>query len=83
MKIDCHLEVFLLGSQVLFFILISKVFIGISGKSFKIQFLAIFYIVILMRDLITFETEFFLFLLYQGFHSNIRGTVFGNILYGF
>ena len=26
---------FLLGSQVLFFILISKVFIGISGKSFK------------------------------------------------
>ena len=35
---------FLLGSQVLFFILISKVFIGISGKSFKIQFLAICYI---------------------------------------
>ena len=36
-------------------------FIGISGKRFKIEFLAIFYIVILTRVLITFETEYFFY----------------------
>ena len=53
---------------------IIKVFIGILGDSFEIQFLAIFYIIrCLKRDLIKFEIEF-LYFYYCFFHWNIRGT---------
>ena len=43
---DCHLEVFYQGpiSQVLFYFFLIKVFIGILGESFDIQFFGnIFY----------------------------------------
>jgi hypothetical protein len=47
-KINCHLEVLLLGSHltsfVLFLFLIIKVFIGILGQSFEIKFFAVFFI---------------------------------------
>jgi hypothetical protein len=46
-KINCHLEVLLLGSHltsfVLFLFLIIKVFIGILGQSFEIKFFAVFF----------------------------------------
>ena len=57
-KIEWYLEVFYKGpiTQVLSFIFI-KVFIGILGEGFEIQFCAIFY-VDFNKDLIKFEIEF-------------------------
>ena len=43
-EIKFQLDVFLLGSHLASIIFISRVFIEILGESFKIQFLAIFYI---------------------------------------
>ena len=69
-----------------FFSFIIKVFIGILGEIFEIQFLAIFFkYYILIRDLNQIWKSIFLKLYYWGFHWNIRGNllnpVFGNILY--
>ena len=59
-KIDWHLEVFFRvpSPKFYFVIFIIKVFIGMLGESFEIQFLAIF-----IRNLIKFEIEFLFFLL--------------------
>ena len=69
---------FLLGSHLtsVFHFLI-KVFIGILGESFEIQFLARFY-TNLIRDSIKFEIKLFFF--GGGFHWNIRGKLRNPVL---
>ena len=60
----------------MFFIFIVKVFIGILGESFEIQFLAIFYILTMV--LIKFEIELFVIFIFRVSHWNIRGTLIQN-----